>query len=214
MLTICGLAQAQSTILWTANEHGFYNAETLTEIQIDDYTTISFAGTGSPTAYYNTGSAIRFYKGNSMTFRSTLKIEKIEFNLRPGYLGDISVDIGSYSDGIWIGSASTIVFKNADDASQMRLASLKITYESSVSVCGNNLICAYDNSTKILTISGNGSMYNNPSNWEQYRNDIQTVIIEEGVTSIGTDAFRSCSNLTSITIPNSVTSIGNSAFYD
>ena len=32
------------------------------------------------------------------------------------------------------------------------------------------------------------------------------------VTSISNDAFNKCSNLTSITIPNSVTSIGNSAF--
>ena len=34
------------------------------------------------------------------------------------------------------------------------------------------------------------------------------------VTSIGNDAFSSCTGLTSITIPNSVTSIGNYAFYD
>ena len=34
------------------------------------------------------------------------------------------------------------------------------------------------------------------------------------VTSIGNDAFRGCSGLASVTIPESVTSIGNYAFYD
>lgn len=43
---------------------------------------------------------------------------------------------------------------------------------------------------------------------------ITEVIVEKGVTSIGSYAFRSCSSLTSVSIPDSVTSIGAYAFYD
>ncbi len=43
---------------------------------------------------------------------------------------------------------------------------------------------------------------------------LTTVTIGSGVTSIGNSAFSGCSSLASITIPNSVTSIGNFAFFD
>ena len=41
---------------------------------------------------------------------------------------------------------------------------------------------------------------------------VTNITIPDGVTSIGNYAFRNCSGLTSITIPDSVTSIGDSAF--
>lgn len=40
-----------------------------------------------------------------------------------------------------------------------------------------------------------------------------SVIIHEGVTSIGKNAFFRCEELTSVTIPGSVTSIGDGAFF-
>ena len=43
-------------------------------------------------------------------------------------------------------------------------------------------------------------------------NTVTTIIIKDGVTSIGDDAFRNCSALTSMTIPDGVTNIGNYAF--
>jgi len=41
---------------------------------------------------------------------------------------------------------------------------------------------------------------------------LTSITIPNSVTSIGYEAFRDCSGLTSITIPNSVTSIGSRAF--
>ncbi len=67
-----------------------------------------------------------------------------------------------------------------------------------------------------LTISGTGAMadYYSTSNqpWKDYRSSIKTVVIGNGVTSIGTYAFHSCTGLTSINIPAGVTSIGANAF--
>ena len=69
-----------------------------------------------------------------------------------------------------------------------------------------------------LTISGTGAMtdyvFSDGAPWRSFRSQVKTVVIENGVTSIGNNAFYNCSSLTSVTIPKSVTSIGESAFGD
>lgn len=78
--------------------------------------------------------------------------------------------------------------------------------------CGDTLTWTLD-SNGILTISGVGDMSNYyPSPWYSYRNSIRSLIIENGITSIGDSAFRNCDSLTSIEIPAGVIYIGDFAF--
>ena len=84
--------------------------------------------------------------------------------------------------------------------------------------CGDNATWTYDENTKTLTISGTGAMSdydftNNSSStpWKDF-DDIQTVIIENGITYIGSFSFTYFTNITTVTIPNTVTTIGKTAF--
>ena len=74
--------------------------------------------------------------------------------------------------------------------------------------------CTVTLSDGVLTVSGTGDMKDyedyNQLPWNVY--EIKTIVIESGVTSIGTYAFSYCSNLESVSIPASVTSIDELAF--
>lgn len=82
--------------------------------------------------------------------------------------------------------------------------------------CGDNLTWEYDKFTATLSISGIGKMYNYSDYrdvpWYSVRGSIKSVILSDGVTSIGARTFVSCSNLTSVDIPDGVTSIEEDAF--
>ena len=79
--------------------------------------------------------------------------------------------------------------------------------------CGDNVFYTYNSSTGELVISGTGAMYDHDSSGSPFRySDIKSVVIGNGVTTIGDNAFYFCEHLTSVTIPNSVTAIGDLAF--
>lgn len=71
-----------------------------------------------------------------------------------------------------------------------------------------------------LTISGKGAMPNFEGTgdpacpWENEKQKIKKVIIEEGVTNIGKNAFRGCSELAEVHISKTVKKIGDAAFRD
>ena len=95
--------------------------------------------------------------------------------------------------------------------------------------CGENVNYELDLSTGVMRIYGSGAMkdygaYSDMAPWSRkYSNDIVKVKIEDGVTRIGSNAFRNCGlgcrlddykNLISIEISETVTEIGEGAFLD
>ena len=80
--------------------------------------------------------------------------------------------------------------------------------------CGEEVIWELA-SDGIMTISGTGAMDNfdsSPVPWEHLKDSIFSIIIEDGVTGIGDNAFSDCNHLSSVICPNSLTSIGSHAF--
>ena len=84
--------------------------------------------------------------------------------------------------------------------------------------CGKNVKWSYDKKTKTVTISGKGAMANYGGMntyappWSDL--DVRKAVIKKGVTTIGDKAFAHCENLQSVTIPEGVTSLGIEIFFD
>ncbi len=84
------------------------------------------------------------------------------------------------------------------------------------SYCGDNVKWTLDENGT-LTVYGTGDMYNYEDGsyapWDDQNESVTSIVIEEGVTSIGVYAFSGCVNAKSVSIPNTVTVIKYEAFY-
>ena len=84
-------------------------------------------------------------------------------------------------------------------------------------VCGDDLTWSFDADTGMLAIEGSGAMTNYSyatSPWKAFKENLVSVALPEGLTSIGDYAFSGCIGLSSVNIPESVSSIGSNAFYN
>ncbi len=90
--------------------------------------------------------------------------------------------------------------------------------------CGTTTSCeASDDVTATLSndtlfITGKARMKSydlmgNTAPWYGSRSNIHTIILDDGLESIGNYAFTECAEITTLAMPNSITTVGNYAFF-
>jgi len=81
----------------------------------------------------------------------------------------------------------------------------------------DTLMWQIDRKSWALSIDGRGKMKDFLENditecWLAYRDSLRSVVINEGVNSIGNNAFYGCSRIEAVKLPESLVSIGSGAF--
>lgn len=122
------------TVKYVPSDMGYANGDAVESVSLGEgVVTLGFAsGTNNNSPkYYNTGSALRCYGGNTITVKSTSKISKIEIVRASGDGGNkLSANVGTLSDDTltWTGESEEVVLTVGGTSGHIRIASMEITY--------------------------------------------------------------------------------------
>ena len=198
------------------DSYAFDNCESLTEVVVPvTVTTLGgyvFQGcTNLKTAVIN--AEISEFKGYSFYCCTNLKtlfikkgISKVDGNCF-SYCDSLSdiyyTGTKSDRDGMTVSQYGSDAFTGA-------------TWHYNSAQCGDNVFYGFSEDGETLSLGGTGATWDytaDETTWKSdspfFENrDIKTIIVGDGITSLGNNIFNACYNVTSITLPEGLTSIG------
>lgn len=144
---------------------GYDDATAIANATIDNNVSVAFNKGSNSNApkYYTSGTAIRCYGGNYFTVSTTVgNITSIAltFGSSDGS-NTITTNVGSYSDGSWSGSATSVKFTIGGTSGNRRLKGISVTYSYS-SQPTQMMTCAYGSTA---TLTATPSTHYDFANW-------------------------------------------------
>ena len=123
------LTVGSTTNTVTFSALGYENAALVTDVIIDENATLvaSKANGSTAPAYYNSGTNLRLYNKNTLTFASDKGLTKIKFTFSSGYSSGLVASAGTLTNGTWTGNATSVTFTN-NETSQVRMTAVEVTY--------------------------------------------------------------------------------------
>ena len=128
LCAVFGYAGAQETFVFA--NMGYTNAEDITTVNGQNVTLTFDKGTGSNAPkYYDSGTNLRFYGGNTLTIASAKDIASVQFTCTNNYdvNADVAFSTGSYADGTWTGPAKEVTITNGGKA-QVRFTAITVNF--------------------------------------------------------------------------------------
>ena len=216
MLTSVTLGES----VWSIGRYAFYNCAGLTSVTMSDYVTdigdYAFSGCtaeiiwgDNPYITSISSKAFNNYKGVSIVVPDSVTS-----------IGEGAFSGCSLLESITIPFVGAVAGKTSKDTYQYPFGyifgtssytggtKVSQSYYGSSTIYTTSTTYYIPTSLRNVTVTGGNILYGAFRNCSM----LTSVTIPDSVTSIGERAFSGCAGLTSVTIPDSVTSIGDSAF--
>ena len=128
---LCAVFNVAQGETFTFSTMGYENAQDVTEVKGTDVTITLEKGEGNAPKYYNSGTALRVYAKNKVTFSSAKEISSIKFTCPSGYTitAEYEFSTGEFADDTWTGNAKEVSLTNlAEKSNQWRFLEITVNF--------------------------------------------------------------------------------------
>lgn len=228
VILIDGYVVIPETVTYISNDalksvsaiYGYKNSEAQKYAEKNNITFIDMDSVKKETGKYtlsskNNDKTFVFMASSDNFYNFSFKSENIfKYKLIDKYsLNDSEVGMNfQYTENLKKGDI--VIFELSENASDINI-NISNDYEDILNNQTPNQYVDYKYKNKIVYIRGNGCIPDNYDRWDSsfyYNLDINNIVIENGITSIGSRVFYNLRNLQSVYIPESVTQIADDAF--